>query len=52
MARGYLPESELMRFNAQRAREAEAAKNWKEAERGYLAAGEVDQAINMYKRNR
>ncbi|KIZ07625.1 Intraflagellar transport protein [Monoraphidium neglectum] len=52
VARGYLPEGELRRFNAQRAKEAEAAKNWKEAERGYLAAGEAEAAIGMYKRNR
>lgn len=52
MARGYLPESELKRFNASRAAEAEASKAWGEAERGYVAAGEVDAAVNMYKRNK
>lgn len=52
MARGYLPEADLARFNATRASEAEAARDWAEAERCYVAAGDVDAAAAMYKRNR
>jgi hypothetical protein len=52
VARGYLPEPELRRYNAQRAREAEAARNWKEAERGYVAAGNPEAAIAMYSKNK
>ncbi len=52
MARGYLSEPDLRRLNAQHARESEAVRNWKEAERGYVAAGEAEAAINMYKKNK
>jgi len=52
VARGYLSEPELRRFNAEHAREAEAKKNWKEAERCFVAAREMDQAIDMYKRHK
>ena len=52
VARGHLPEAELKRLNAARAREAEAARDWKEAERAYLAAGDAAAAIAMYQKNR
>ncbi|GBF87714.1 intraflagellar transport protein [Raphidocelis subcapitata] len=52
VARAYLPEPELRAFKLARAREAEAARAWAEAERGYVAAGEVDAAIAMYKGNK
>jgi hypothetical protein len=52
VARAYLPEPELRAFNLARAREAEAARTWAEAERGYVAAGEVDAAVAMYKNNK
>jgi intraflagellar transport protein 172 len=52
VARGYLSEPDLRRLNAQHARESEAVRNWKEAERGYVAAGEAEAAINMYKKNK
>ena len=50
VARAHLPEAELRRFNAARAAEAEAAGDWKEAERGFVAAGDVDAAVAMYER--
>jgi intraflagellar transport protein 172 len=52
VARGYLPQAELQRFYSRRAREFEAAQQWKDAEKAYLAAGEVDMAVNMYKKNK
>lgn len=48
VAKGYLPPAELQRFNAARAREAEAAGEWKEAERCYVAAGEMEGVLEMY----
>ena len=52
VARGYLPQAELQRFYSRRAREFEAAQQWKDAEKAYMAAGEVDMAVNMYKKNK
>lgn len=48
VAKGFLPPAELQRFNGARAREAEAAGAWKEAERCYMAASELEAAVHMY----
>lgn len=52
VARGYLPEGELQKFYSRRAREFEAARQWKDAEKAYLSAGETEMAVNMYKKNK
>lgn len=52
MARGYLPPDELHAFYSKRARSCEAKREWENAERAFVAAGEVDVAVSMYKGNR
>ncbi|KAF8062969.1 IFT172 [Scenedesmus sp. PABB004] len=52
VARGYLSEGELAAFYARRARACEAARAWADAERAYVAGGEVDAAIAMHRRAR
>lgn len=52
VARGYLPPEELHQFYSKRARSCEANREWQDAERAYVAAGEVDMAVNMYKANK
>jgi hypothetical protein len=52
VARGYLPPDELHRFYSKHARSCEAKREWQDAEKAYVAADEVDMAINMYKVNK
>lgn len=52
VARGYLPPDELHLFYTKRAHACEAQRAWQDAERAYVAVGEVDLAVNMYKANR
>lgn len=52
MARSHLPPGELQQFYARRARTCEDGKQWQDAEKAYVAAGEVDMAINMYRVNK
>ena len=52
VARGYLPPEELHLFYSKRARSCEANREWQDAERAYVAAGELDMAVNMYKANK
>lgn len=50
VARGYLTDGEVQAFYRQKAREFEAVRKYKEAERAYVQADEVDCAIVMYKK--
>jgi hypothetical protein len=52
VARGYFPPEELHLFYSKRARSCEANKAWQDAEKAYVAAGELDMAVNMYKGNK
>jgi hypothetical protein len=52
VARGYLPPEELHLFYSKRARSCEANRAWQDAEKAYVAAGELDMAVNMYKANK
>lgn len=52
MARGYLPPDELHHFYSKRARSCEAKREWQDAEKAYVASGEVDMVVNMYKVNK
>jgi hypothetical protein len=52
VARGYLPPDELHLFYSKRARSCEAKREWQDAEKAYVASGEVDMAVNMYKVNK
>jgi hypothetical protein len=52
VARGYLSEDELHSFYSKRARTCEANRQWNDAERAYVAGGEVDMAVAMHKRNK
>lgn len=52
VARGYLSPDELHSFYIRRAHSCEANKEWLDAEKAYVAAGEVDAAVNMYKANK
>lgn len=52
VARGYLSQDELHAFYSKRARVCEANKQWADAERAYIASGEVEMAVNMHKRNK
>lgn len=52
MARGYLPLDELHAFYSKRARSCQVNQEWENAERAFVAAGEVDMAVSMYKGNK
>lgn len=52
MARGYLPPDELHAFYSKRALSCQAKREWWTAERAFVAAGEVDMAVNMYRGNK
>ncbi|WIA40104.1 hypothetical protein OEZ86_013511 [Tetradesmus obliquus] len=52
VARGYLSEDELHSFYSKRARACEANGQWLDAERAYVAGGEIDMAVAMYKRSK
>jgi hypothetical protein len=52
VARGYLSEDELHSFYSKRARACEANRQWTDAERAYVAGGEIEMAVSMYKRNK
>jgi len=52
VARGYLAPEDLHQFYSKRARSCEAKREWQDAEKAYVAAGEVELAIDMYKANR
>jgi hypothetical protein len=49
VARGYLPPDELHAFYSKRARSCQANREWENAERAFVAAGEVEMAVAMYK---